>query len=368
MSTILETKNLTKTYPGNKYRSLENFNLQVEEGQITALLGESGCGKTTALRVIAGFEYAEKGEVIINNRIMANESTFVEPNRRGVGIVFQDYALFPHKTVWKNITFGLQKMSKKEQQETAEKVLELTGLRGYEKRYPHQLSGGQRQRVALARALAPNPGVLLMDEPFSNIDAMKKNVIREEIREILKAANTTTIFVTHDTKDVLAIADRVAVMKEGLKLQEGTPSEIYNHPANEYIAHFFGKTNTFQGTIIDNNKIDSEIGVLTSASTLSNSSKVILSIRPNSFVVHSDPQPEGIPVQITKRIFMGEYTELICKTQLQAKSPADILVHVPPYTPLPTDQLYLTVNQQDVWIINQHKPFSPYRGPAVYRG
>lgn len=351
MSIILRTKNLTKTYPGNKYRSLIDFNLQVEEGQITALLGESGCGKTTALRVIAGFEHAEKGEVIINNRIMADENTFVGPNKRGVGIVFQDYALFPHKTVWNNITFGLQKMSKKEQQETAEKVLELTGLKGYEKRYPHQLSGGQRQRVALARALAPNPGVLLMDEPFSNIDSMKKNVIREEVREILKAAGTTAIFVTHDTKDVLAIADRVAVMKEGLKLQEGTPREIYNHPANEYIAHFFGKTNTFQGIIIDKNKIDSEIGVLSSATTLSNLSKVILSIRPNSFSVHSVPQSEAIPVQITKSIFMGEYTELICKTQLQTKTPMDILVHIPPYTPLTTSQLYLTVNEQDVWLM-----------------
>lgn len=351
MSTILETKNLTKTYPGNKYQSLMDFNLQVEEGQITALLGESGCGKTTALRVIAGFEHAEKGEVIINNRIMADESTFVEPNKRGVGIVFQDYALFPHKTVWNNITFGLQKMSKKEQQQTAEKVLELTGLTGYEKRFPHQLSGGQRQRVALARALAPNPGVLLMDEPFSNIDAMKKNVIREEIRDILKAAKTTAIFVTHDTKDVLAIADRVAVMKEGLKLQEGTPAEIYNHPSNEYIAHFFGKTNTLQGIIIDNNKIDSEIGILSSATTLSNRSEVILSIRPNSFSVHSVPQPEAIPVQITKRIFMGEYIELICKTQLQTKKPTEILVHIPPFTPLTTDVLYLTVSEQDVWIM-----------------
>lgn len=351
MSTILETKNLTKTYPGNKYQSLMDFNLQVDEGQITALLGESGCGKTTALRVIAGFEHAEKGEVIINNRIMADESTFVEPNKRGVGIVFQDYALFPHKTVWNNITFGLQKMSKKEQQQTAEKVLELTGLTGYEKRFPHQLSGGQRQRVALARALAPNPGVLLMDEPFSNIDAMKKNVIREEIRDILKAANTTAIFVTHDTKDVLAIADRVAVMREGLKLQEGTPAEIYNHPSNEYIAHFFGKTNTLQGIIIDNNKIDSEIGILSSATTLSNRSEVILSIRPNSFSVHSVPQPECIPVQITKRIFMGEYIELICKTQLQTKKPTEILVHVPPFTPLTTDVLYLTVSEQDVWIM-----------------
>jgi iron(III) transport system ATP-binding protein len=351
MSIILKTKNLTKTFPGNKYRSLENFNLQVEEGQITALLGESGCGKTTALRIIAGFEHAEKGEVTINNRIMANESTFVEPNKRGVGIVFQDYALFPHKTVWQNIIFGLQKISKKERQETAEKVLELTGLKGYENRYPHQLSGGQRQRVALARALAPNPGVLLMDEPFSNIDSVKKNVIREEVREILKAAGTTALFVTHDTKDVMAIADRVVVMKEGLKMQEGTPSEIYNHPSNEYIAHFFGKTNTFRGKIIDKNKIDSEIGILASASTLSNRKEVKLSIRPNSFSVHIAPQPGAIPVQITKRIFMGEYTELICKTQLQGKTQTDILVHIPPHISLTTDQVYLTVNEQNVWIM-----------------
>ncbi len=351
MSIILETKNLTKRYPGNKYRSLENVSLQVEEGQITALLGESGCGKTTALRIIAGFEYAEKGTVIIKNRIVADENTFIEPNKRGIGVVFQDYALFPHKSVLKNITFGLKRMSKMEQENIAQNMLELTGLSGYEKRYPHQLSGGQRQRVALARALAPNPGILLMDEPFSNIDSVKKNSIREEIREILKLAKTTAIFVTHDTKDVLAIADRVVVMKKGLIKQVGTPAEIYNHPSNKYVAHFFGKTNTFHGIIIDKNKIDSEIGVLTATSAISSHSEVVISIRPNSFSAHPVPQPGAIPVNIIKSTFMGEYTELVCRTQPKGKTPRDILVHIPPYTHLTTNQLYLTVDEENVWII-----------------
>src|SRR5690554_3598700 len=326
MSIILETKNVTKKYPGNKYRSLENVSIQVEEGHITALLGESGCGKTTALRIIAGFEYAEKGTVIIKNRIVADENTFIEPNKRGIGVVFQDYALFPHKTILKNITFGLKKMSKKEQENIAQNMLELTGLSGYEKRYPHQLSGGQRQRVALARALAPNPGILLMDEPFSNIDSVKKNSIREEIREILKVAKTTAIFVTHDTKDVLAIADRVVVMKKGLIKQEGTPDEIYNNPSSKYIANFFGKTNTFRGKMIDEKKIDTEIGILFTSPAYSGSKEVIISIRPNSFIVHTAPQPGAIPVQIIKHTFMGEYTELICQTTLPTKTPASVLV------------------------------------------
>lgn len=352
MSIILETKNLTKVYSGNKYRSLDNVNLQVEEGQITALLGESGCGKTTALRIIAGFEYAEKGTVIIKNCIVADERTFVEPNKRGIGVVFQDYALFPHKTVMKNITFGLHGLPRKEQNLIAENMLELTGLTGYERRYPHQLSGGQRQRVALARALAPNPGILLMDEPFSNIDSMKKNAIREEVREILKLAKTTAIFVTHDTKDVLAIADRVIVMKKGLIRQEGLPSEIYNKPSSKYIANFFGKTNTFKGVVAKKNRIDSEIGILSIPTVPSTPREVMISVRPNSFSVHAEPQPGAIPVYIKKHIFMGEYTELICRTQPPGKESVDILVHVPPHIQITSDQLYLTVEEKDVWVIN----------------
>ena len=351
MSIILKTRNITKTYSGNKYRSLENFNLQVEEGQITALLGESGCGKTTALRIIAGFEYAEKGEVIINGQTMVDDRTFIEPNKRGVGIVFQDYALFPHKTVWKNIIFGLHRISEKEQGDIAENVLALTGLTGYENRYPHQLSGGQRQRVALARALAPNPGILLMDEPFSNIDSMKKNKIREEIHEILKAAKTTVLFVTHDTKDVLAIADRVVVMKKGLKMQEGTPSEIYNFPTSKYVARFFGKINTFKGTIMDKNLIDSEIGVLSTISKAPIGWNVVVSIRPNSFLVHPVSKPGAIPVHIKKSTFMGEYTEAVCETRLEARTPTDILIHVHPSTPLKTGQFYLTVKDENVRVI-----------------
>jgi len=351
MSIILETKNLTKRYPGNKYRSLENVNLQVEEGQITALLGESGCGKTTALRIIAGFEYAEKGTVIIKDRIVADENIFVEPNKRGIGVVFQDYALFPHKTVMKNITFGLRHKSKKEQHKIAENMLALTGLEGYEQRYPHQLSGGQRQRVALARALAPNPGILLMDEPFSNIDSVKKNAIREEIREILKLAKTTAIFVTHDTKDVLAIADRVIVMKKGLIKQEGTPSEIYNNPSSKYIANFFGTSNVFKGTKIGERKIDTEIGILSIASLHHEPGEVVVSIRPNSFTIHSVSHPGAIPVHAVKQTFMGEYTELICRTQLSGKTPVDIVVHVPPYMHITTGSIYLTVNEKDVWVI-----------------
>ncbi|TCO04066.1 ABC transporter ATP-binding protein [Natronoflexus pectinivorans] len=354
MSIILSAKNLTKTYPGNKYRSLINFNLNVEKGQITALLGESGCGKTTALRIIAGFESAEKGEVIINNRVMANDRLFTEPNDRGVGIVFQDYALFPHKTVWKNIVFGLNKLSKSEQQSVAEKVLSLTGLKGYEQRYPHQLSGGQRQRVALARALAPNPGVLLMDEPFSNIDSMKKNQIREEIREILKAAGTTVVFVTHDTKDVLAIADRVAVMKEGVLMQEGTPKEIFNHPANEYIAHFFGKTNVFQGNADENGKVASEIGVFNLPEGKDFGENVSISVRPNSFLVHTTERRGTVQVLVKKRIFMGEYTELICSIQSGSEAGMDLFVHVSSDFQATNDHLWLEVEEKNAWLMDLH--------------
>ncbi|MGM0566796.1 MAG: ABC transporter ATP-binding protein [Bacteroidota bacterium] len=353
MPIVLEAQNLTKTYAGNSSPSLRNFALEVEEGQIAALLGESGSGKTTALRIIAGFENAEQGSVIINNKLMADRNTSTEPYERGTGIMFQDYALFPHKTVWKNITFGLHRLTKQKQQQAAENALQLTGLKGFENRYPHQLSGGQRQRVALARALAPAPQVLLMDEPFSNIDTMKKMQIREEIKSILKTAKATAVFVTHDTKDAMAIADTVTMLREGAVLQKGTPAEIYRHPVNEYTARFFGKVNVFQATITDRNTVNSEAGILKTVTDTSDfkHDKVKVTIRPNAFSVHTKPRPGAIPVKVQKHIFLGEYTELICKSSIPDKKPVEILVHINPELKISEIQLYLTVNQNDVWVM-----------------
>lgn len=239
MNKTLIIKNLSKRFPGSRKPAVQNFSLDVFHGETVALLGESGCGKTTILRIIAGFETPDTGEVWINGRLVAGETSFVDPSKRGVGIVFQDYALFPHITVWENICFGLFRLEKQERSDKASAVLNLTGLAGLEKRYPYQLSGGQKQRLALARALAPEPGIILFDEPFSNVDAIRKNQMRNDIKNILANARTTTLLVTHDTRDVMDMADRVAVIREGENQQTDTPSQLCCNPANQYVAMCF---------------------------------------------------------------------------------------------------------------------------------
>lgn len=208
----VDIKNLSFKYGNSKENVLDNFSLGISQGDIVAILGQSGCGKSTLLRLIAGLEAPHSGEIIINNRIVVSNSVFIQPENRGVGMLFQDYALFPHMTVVENIGFGLHKLPKGDRKSRINEVLELVNLNGYEKRYPYELSGGQQQRVALARAIAPKPTILSMDEPFSNLDADLRTRIRVELREILKKENITCIFVTHDRADVDAISDKVVFL------------------------------------------------------------------------------------------------------------------------------------------------------------
>lgn len=210
-----EIKELSFYYPKAKEMTIQDFTLTISQGEIVGILGQSGSGKSTLLRLISGLEEPAGGSIVIAGKTVVDERRFVEPEERGVGMVFQDYALFPHLTVAQNIVFGLHRLSRKERQKRLDEMLELVQLKGFEKRYPHELSGGQQQRVALARALAPKPQVLLMDEPFSNLDADLKERIREELRDILKKAKITCIFVTHDKEDVHAICDRTVVMGKG---------------------------------------------------------------------------------------------------------------------------------------------------------
>lgn len=213
----VEIKGLTFGYKNSDEKVIEEFSLQINRGEIISLLGESGSGKSTVLRLIAGLEVPLAGMIIIQNRVVADNKTFVQPEDRGVGMVFQDYALFPHLTVGKNIEFGLIKMSRREKSKKAAEMLELVNLSGYRDRYPYELSGGQQQRVALARALAPSPSVLLLDEPFSNLDKELQVKIRSELRKILKNAGITSVIVTHDRDDAEAVADRIASLCSNVK-------------------------------------------------------------------------------------------------------------------------------------------------------
>ncbi|HET7738096.1 MAG TPA: ABC transporter ATP-binding protein [Tepidiformaceae bacterium] len=236
--------------------AVDTASLTVAEREIVALLGPSGCGKTTLLRLIAGFEHPDSGTVTVGGALVAGGKTFVPPERRKIGMVFQDYALFPHMTVAKNVGYGVERGARERR---VSAVLDLVGLSGLGERYPHELSGGQAQRVALARALAPEPAVVLFDEPFSNLDSRLRVSLRAEIRRILKDAGAAALFVTHDQEEAFSLADRVAVMWEGKVIQSGRPSDVYRVPQTRELATFLGDADFLPGAATGG-RVQTEIG------------------------------------------------------------------------------------------------------------
>lgn len=245
--TILELEKVSKKYSKAAKYAVQEISFEVIKGEILALVGESGSGKTTLLRLIAGLEHPDTGCVFLSGKKIVEGKLSVPAHKRKVGMVFQDYALFPHLTVFENVTFGLHHV-KGNPRKIAREALLMVGLTENYSYYPHQLSGGQQQRVALARAIAPNPQIILLDEPFSNLDALLKDQVREEIRHIIKQAGITAIFVTHDTRDALSTADRIAILHKGYLQQIDTPQNLYENPANPYVANFFGKRNEIIAT------------------------------------------------------------------------------------------------------------------------
>lgn len=257
---IIRFVNVNKTYEG-KVKAVDNISFDVSSGKLLALLGSSGCGKTTTLRLIAGLERPDSGEIWLNDQLVAGPNTWVEPEKRKVGMVFQDYALFPHMSVESNVAFAIPHLPRREKRERIQEMLSLVGLGSHGKRFPHQLSGGQQQRVALARALAPHPEVVLLDEPFSNLDAALRQTTRTEVRHILKNAAATTVFVTHDQEEALSIADEIAVIKGGKLLQIGSPRQVYMRPAARAVADFIGGANFVRGTA-DGEHVETILGNL----------------------------------------------------------------------------------------------------------
>lgn len=239
MKPFLEFNNISHAY--SKNRVLHNCSFDIKHGELIGLLGESGSGKTTILRLIAGFEHPQEGSIALSGQTLCDRSNFILPEHRNIGLVFQDYALFPHLTALQNVRLAMAKS-----QRNAEAWLEVVGLGGLAGRMPDQLSGGQQQRVAIARSLAAAPEVLLLDEPFSNIDESLKFHFRLELRDILRNENMTAVFVTHDTKDALAVADRIVVLKNGEIRQTGTPAEIYDAPNDTYVAGLLGPYNLIE--------------------------------------------------------------------------------------------------------------------------
>ena len=255
----LTLEEVTKTFASEV--AVDGLSLSVREGELLTLLGPSGCGKTTTLRLIAGLERPDDGRVRLDGRPVAGPSSFVAPENRDVGVVFQDFALFPHMTARENVAFGLTERSASERDERVDELLELVGLSDQGDSYPDELSGGQQQRVALARSLAPEPEVLLLDEPFSNLDVDLRVEMREEVRRILKEAGVTAVSVTHDQEEALSISDRVAVMHDGQLEQVGRPEAVFQRPKSRFVAGFLGHASFLSGSV-DGDAVETPIATI----------------------------------------------------------------------------------------------------------
>jgi iron(III) transport system ATP-binding protein len=277
--------------------AVRDSDLCVERGEFVALLGPSGCGKTTLLRLIAGFEHPDGGEIALEGRTVAAPGVWVSPERRRVGMVFQDYALFPHLSVAENVGFGLPRG---ERRTRIGELLRLVGLEGYERRYPHELSGGQQQRVALARALAPGPSIVLLDEPWSNIDPLLRSSMRTELAHILRAVEVSVLFVTHDREEAFSLADRIALMRDGKVIQTGAAEDVYFSPADRWAAEFVGAGNFVDGSVAGE-LVQTLVGRFPVANA-NGARDVQVLIRPE--LLELRPDPDG-PGEVVGREFRG---------------------------------------------------------------
>ncbi len=290
---------------------VRQLSLSLETGRIGCLLGPSGCGKTTVLRCIAGFERLAAGEIRLDGTLVSTPAQTLPPERRRIGMVFQDYALFPHLSVADNIAFGLRGIDATARQARVEELLVLVGLGDQGHKFPHEMSGGQQQRVALARALAPRPSLLLLDEPFSNLDVELRERLSYEVRDIIKATNTTAILVTHDQHEAFAVADEIGIMHEGRIQQWDTPYNLYHRPANRFVADFIGQGVFLRGKVLNDHQVQIELGVLDSSVPLVccadcagcvHGSPIDVLLRPDD-IVHDDAST--LRAEVAHKAFRG---------------------------------------------------------------
>ncbi|MGE0645469.1 MAG: ABC transporter ATP-binding protein [Nitrospira sp.] len=299
-SSILELRSVSCAYDPSR-PAIQDISFSICEGEILCLLGPSGCGKTTTLRAVAGLEPVCSGQIVLSDRLVSSASDTVPTEERRVGMVFQEYALFPHLRVADNIAFGLHHLSRAERSCRVQEMLRLTGLDGLERRYPHELSGGQQQRVALSRALVQNPVLLLLDEPFSNLDPDMASRMRQDLHALLRRTKTTTILVTHDHEEAFAMADRIAVLNQGNIEQLDTPELIYHLPATRFVADFVGQADFVTGQIRQG-LVHTELGEFPNTIDGAEGSPVVVMIRPDD--IHLIPNKSAEP-RIVARQFRG---------------------------------------------------------------
>lgn len=297
---VLNVQQISIQY--QQHTAVDKVSFVLQQGEVGCLLGPSGCGKTSILRAIAGFEPIVEGSIVLGDRTLASGQANLPPQQRNVGMVFQDFALYPHLTVWDNVAFGISELDKHQKNDRINFMLSLVGLDAFKDRYPHELSGGQQQRVALVRALAPSPDLLLMDEPFSNLDVTLRQSLAEELRQILKQANITTILVTHDQTEAFAMADSIGVMRQGKLEQWGSADMLYQAPASRFVADFIGQGALVSATLVAQGELTTELGKTEINRHIDDDEPLVAHLRPESLTL--DPNSD-IKAVVSKRLYLG---------------------------------------------------------------
>ena len=342
-------ENITKKF--NETVAVDNVSCIFEAGTLTTLLGPSGCGKTTSLRIIAGLERATSGKILVDNE----DVTILPATDRDVSMVFQSYALFPHMSVIENVSYGLKmiNVNKEEYTEKALETLKLVNLDGYENRMPSELSGGQQQRVAVARAIVLKPKVLLFDEPLSNLDAKLRRQVREDIREIQQKLGVTTIYVTHDQEEALAISDKVIVMNKAVIAQEGSPKELYNFPKNKFVANFIGDANDVSAEIINKQSDTYELKLAEMSVKIKSNQdlngKVTLALRPEKIKIKRNNDNNCIHATIKNASFVGSSYQYILNSKIGnlyvVSGDTNDIFKV-------GEEVFLSINEKDIKILS----------------
>jgi iron(III) transport system ATP-binding protein len=324
--------------------ALDGVSLEIARGQVVCLVGHSGCGKSTLLRAIAGIETIDSGLIAIEGQTVTGPDVFVEPEHRRVGFMFQDYALFPHLTVRQNIGFGLTRMARPERESRIEEIIARIGIKALEDRHPHMLSGGEQQRVALARALAPQPRVLLMDEPFSNLDRGLREQVRRETLSIVRGLGITAVVVTHDPEEALAIGDLVALMQNGRLVEMGAGDDIFMRPKSSYAAGFFSQVNDIPARV-SGDDIETPLGRFPAIAGMGHTPRVL--VRPQSINLG----PDGIHARVVSRTILGEIEELVLA--IEAMDQPLVMRSTDRHGVRAGDEVFLTINNHEVLVFSE---------------